>query len=265
MITEQLIQAGLSEKEAAVYEKMLESGPTSVGTLLKSMPYKRGDLYNILYSLRDKELLSEELKKGIMTFTLESPEKLKDLVAAEKEKLEQRQKLLSDVFPQIKSLHNLSMNKPGVRFYEGRDGIINVYEQLLVNGQNIDSFEDKGEMAKFIPDYSHTYPFRRVKKNIFNRVIAAADNPINESNPALMRETRFIPTQKFLFRMDIKIAGRLTSLISFQKESPVAILIDNQEIADNFRILFQILWDMLAAMPPLKIQEQPSTHPPAAS
>lgn len=250
MYTELLTQAGLSEKEAAIYEKLLELGSTTVGKLLKHLPYKRGDLYNILASLKEKGLASERLAKGIMTFTVESPDKITDLLKAEDEKRDRIRKSVTSTLPDLKSLYNLAIHKPGVRFYEGKDGIINVYEQLLAHGQNIDSFEDKGEMARFIPEYSSAYPLRRVKRKIFNRVIAPSDNQINVSDPSLLRETRFLPTEKFPFRMDIKIAGHLMSLITFQKESPVGVLVDNSEIADNFRILFQAFWDLLGCPTP---------------
>lgn len=267
MYTELLTQAGLSEKEAATYEKLLELGSTTVGKLIKTLPYKRGDLYNILGSLRNKGLASEGLAKGIMTFTVESPEKITDLLKAEDEKRDRIRKSVTSTLPDLKSLYNLSMNKPGVRFFEGMEGIIQVYEQLLANGQNIDSFEDKGEMAHFIPEYSSKYPARRAKRKIFNRVIAPSDNLINTSDPSLLRETRFLPTEKFPFRMDIKIAERLVSLITFQKESPVGVLVDNSEIADNFRILFQAFWDLLGrpTPPATSLAVSPLSRPPSPS
>ena len=63
-----------------------------------------------------------------------------------------------------------------------------------------------------------------------------------------MRETKFLATALFPFRMDIKIAGRLVSLITFKKDSTVGVLIDNQEIADNFQILFELLWRAAGAI-----------------
>src|SRR3989338_4504008 len=98
-----LQQAGLNEKEAFIYEKMLELGPCSVGKLRKNTPYKRGDLYNILYALRDKGLAAEELKDGIITFTLAEPEKLHDLVKREEDRIEQCGKALHSALPDMKS------------------------------------------------------------------------------------------------------------------------------------------------------------------
>lgn len=268
MYTELLQQAGLSEKEAAIYEKLLEVGSTTVGKLLKTLPYKRGDLYNILASLKDMGLVSEGLSRGVMSFTVESPDKIADLLKAEDEKRDRIRRSVTSTLPDLKSLYNLSVHRPGVRFYEGKDGIIKVYEQLLAHGQNIDSFEDKGEMARFIPEYSNKYPLRRVKRKIFNRVIAPSDNKINVSDPSLLRETRFLSTEKFPFRMDIKIAGCFVSLITFQKEHPVGVLVDSSEIADNFRILFQAFWDLLGCPTPppaTSLAVSPVPRPPSPS
>ncbi len=140
---------------------------------------------------------------------------------------------------------NLLSDRPGVKFYQGKEGIISIYDALLDQGEPIDSFEDKGEMIKLIPEYAAGYPKQRVKRNIFNRVIAPRDNPINQTDPTLLRETRFVTTDRFPFRMDIKISGRYVSLITFQKENPVGVLIDNKEIAENFRMLFNLVWSSL--------------------
>ncbi len=76
-------------------------------------------------------------------------------------------------------------------------------------------------------------------------MIAPSNNPINPTSPQELRETRFVPTAQFPFRMDIKIAGGLVSLITFQKENPVGVLIENKEIGENYKILFDLLWKLL--------------------
>lgn len=238
-----LIQAGLSEEQALIYEYLVKNGPQTAGKISTSTPLKRGLVYKILDNLVNSGLAIKHDSPGkVAIFEPAHPLKLKELAEKKEADAKNAQEALKGVLEKMTIDYNLISGRPGVKFYEGIDGITNIYDSLLEQGKPIDSFEDKGEMIALIPEYAKAYPKRRVKLGITNRVIAPSDNPINQTDESLMRETRFIPTKDFPFRMDVKIAGRLVSLITFQKENPVGVLIDNQEIAENFRILFEMVW-----------------------
>ena len=242
-----LIQAGLTPEQAIIYEFLIKNGPQPAGKVSLKTPLKRGLVYKLLEQLVESGLvIKKDEPEKVAIFEPAHPLKLKELAEKKEEQAKNAQEALKGVLEKLTLDYNLISGKPGVKFYEGQEGIIKVYEQLLEQGANIDSIEDKGEMAAFIPEYSKNYPWRRVRRNIFNRVVAPSDNTINPTDPKQMRETRFIPTAEFPFRMDIKIAGRLVSLITFQKENPIGILIDNQEVADNFKMLFELVWKKLA-------------------
>lgn len=248
MYTELLIQAGLSQKEAAVYEQLLELGPSSVGRLIKSLPYKRGDLYNILYSLRDKGLLSEELKKGIMTFTLESPEKLQVLLASQKEKITTQEKALSDTFPQLKSLYNLSMNKPGVRFYEGKEGVWKTLEDSLSTTGEIYTYGDHDALNQYIPDLNKRYFRERAKKNIRQKMILL-DSPNARSFLAThlreITETKLIPVPRDgLVATMMKVYDGRVSYFTFSESSLIGVIIEDKEIFRFHKLLFEYLWSI---------------------
>lgn len=246
MYEQTLTLTGLTAEQAAVYEALLKSGPSPARKIAQNTPYKRTLVYKILEDLQKLGLVARRDEVGkVSIYEPTHPLKLKELAEKRQEQARNAQTALEGIFGQLTSDFNLISGKPGVKFYEGKEGIIKIYETLLAHGSNIDSIEDKGEMAGFIPEYSHNYPKERVKRNIFNRVIAPSDNPINATSEKEMRETRFIPTDQFPFRMDIKIAGRLVSLITFQKENADGVLVDNEEIAENFRLLFELLWKLL--------------------
>lgn len=244
--TQVLMQAGLNGSQALIYETLLKTGPLKASSLATRTPFKRQLTYKLLEELVEIGLVVKQEQKGkVAIFEPAHPLKLKDFIEKQQEKAKAAELAVSGMMEKLTLDYNSVFGRPGVKFYEGKEGIIKIYETLLENGKNIDSIEDKGEMASFIPEYSRKYPKLRVKRNIFNRVIAPSDNPINESSKVLMRETRSIPTESFPFRMDIKIAGQLVSLITFHKDNPVGILIDNPEIADNFKILFDLIWGKL--------------------
>lgn len=240
-----LAQIGLSDKEATVYEALLELGKAGMGELLKKIPYKRGNAYDLIQELVNKGLVTEVLERGKKTFVIEPPEKLKVMLEEKGKIFHQQESALNTNFEYLSSAYRIAMNKPGVRYYEGKEGIIKIYEELLANNQPIDSIEDKGDLAKSIPDYAATYVKKRVQKKIFNRVVSPDTNQLNKSNPEKLIEARLAPADQFPFRMDIKISGNKVSLITFPEKNIVGVLIDNQEIAENFHILFEFLWNKL--------------------
>lgn len=245
-----LIQAGLNPEQAAVYEVLLKIGPSPARKISQNSPYKRSLVYKILDELVALNLASKKDEVGkISMFEPAHPMKLKELTEKKAEAAKQAQSALDSVLSDLTLAYGMISGRPGVKFYEGRDGIIKIYEEILKSGSPIDSIEDKGEMAAFIPEYFPQFIKKRVKLGIRNRVIVPADNKINIDSQAELRETRFIPTAQFPFRMDIKITDRFVSLVTFQKEHPVGVLIDNQEIADNFRMLFEFVWKSLETKP----------------
>src|SRR5690606_1135553 len=111
----------------------------------------------------------------------------------------------------------LAVGRPGVKFYEGKEGIIQAYEELLDNMQPIDSIEDARDMVDFIPDYVQTYVRKRVERGLPNRSIAPDTNTINDPNPDRLLDSRLLPASLFPFRMDIKISGNTVQLTTLEK------------------------------------------------
>lgn len=243
--TELLQQAGLSEKEATTYEKLLELGSTTVGKLLKTLPYKRGDLYNILSSLRDKGLAAEGLVKGVMTFTVESPERITDLLKAEDEKRDRIRKSVVSTLPDLKSLYNLSLNKPGVRFYEGREGIWKVLEDSLHSKTEILMYGDHDAIVRYIPDINQRYIKERGRRNIKKRMIMFE----TQSGPTHLKdltETKFIPrdSSEFLASITNMYDNKITYL-TFTEKVFIGVIIEDESICQLNRKIFEHLWKIV--------------------
>lgn len=250
MYEKSLEQAGLTKEQAIIYEVLVKNGPLKAGKIHQKTPFKRGLTYKILEDLVIMELVEKQEKpKKVAIFSPAHPLKLRDLAKDREQKARDAQSALDGVMNQLASDYNLTIQKPSIQFFEGKNGIIDLYEQLLDARKQIDSIEDKGEMGQLIADYAKEFIHKRVNRSIANRVIAPAENKININNPKELRETRFIPTTDFPFRMDIKIAGSLVALVTLQKDHPIGVLIDNQEIAENFRILFEYMWRKTATHP----------------
>jgi sugar-specific transcriptional regulator TrmB len=242
MYQDALMNLGLSDKDAAVYEALLSKGPMTVPDMLATTPYKRGDLYNIIASLDSFGLLAIQQKGKRKVYAPADPAQLESLVREAERDVEKQKKHVERVLPEFISLYRLISGKPGMRLYEGKEGIIRAYEELLDLRAPIDSIEDKGEMAAFIPEYFPKFIKKRISRGIRNRVVAPSTNEINETSEKELRETRTVDVKKFPFGMDIKICGRAVLMVTLTEAQAIAVRMDHDEIAANFRVLFELLW-----------------------
>lgn len=255
-------ELGIGEKEAKIYQILLKLGQSPIQLILKISSFKRGTIYNILETLIAYELVNTKKVGKKTLYAASPPGKLQDLVTEQEQQIGLTRKVLVEALPELESLYNLAFQKPGVRFFEGKKGIIQAYEELLDIREPIDSIEDKGEMAAFIPDYFPRFIRKRVERNIFNRVVAPSTNKINITSEKEKRETRTIPLDQFPFSMDIKICKNTILFVTFKNNEAVAIRVDHPVIAENFKLIFKFFWDHAARRSGTSSSSSTSLLPP---
>jgi len=241
-IQKTLESLGLSEKEIMVYLKLLQVGASAASTLGDRTHIVRSTAQYTCQQLEKKGLVRMVQKGNIYIYTPEAPEKLLLLLGKQKQDLEKKEGQVGSIIGELKSMMNPSAVLPKVQFYEGEEGMIQLYERILELRQPIDSFEEAGELFELFPDYPKEFVRKRIDRKIFNRCIAPKGNPLNVTDPKRFIETRFVDSTKFHFTWHVKICGNLVGIFSFQKHAPVAIAIEHEDIAKNFRLLFEFVW-----------------------
>ena len=131
MFEKYLEDLGLSEKEAKVYLSLLEVDNDSVLDLAEKTKINRTTIYPVLESLAKKGLISEVKVDKKVRFQAEPPERLETYVERQKIVLEEHSKRLKDVIPQLKSVQRETGEKPTVKFFDGREGIISSMEEFF--------------------------------------------------------------------------------------------------------------------------------------
>jgi sugar-specific transcriptional regulator TrmB len=234
-----LEQIGLNEREAKVYLAALELGESTVLPISKKCGIKRTYCYDILTDLQKRGLVAFYEKNGRRRYFAEDPKKLENLL---------REKLNSfkSVLPDLQAIFNRPNEKPRVRFYEGTEGLKQIYEETL-------SLKPEDEMLAFGQatlihqlfgdEWVENYLERRKKRRIFQRAIVE-DSPLarahqkNDENEN--RETILIPQDQFPFANEINIFGNKISIVSF--EDQIGVVIESQNVAKTQRSIFELSW-----------------------
>lgn len=124
MITKDLEQFGLAEKEAKIYLAVLELGEANIQQIAQKSGVKRTTAYDVINSLKEKRLLTEMAKGKKALFSAEDPRKLEG-------QLDEKKETLKKILPELLSITNLLDKKPTIKFYEGDEGIKEVYKDTL--------------------------------------------------------------------------------------------------------------------------------------
>lgn len=245
-----LERAGLSTKEATVYEVLLKNGAQGIGELILKAPYKRGDLYNILYSLRDKGIIEQFSERGKIQFRALDPHKIKEHIIIEEQKYRDASMLIDSIMPGLSQYFKLTTDKPVVTVFDGYEGIKEIYEDTLRVRKPIASFlearESDPRVWRWLRDH---YVKKRVKAKIAARVILASDKVDQKSaeyvhdDKSELRETREVSKKIFSCKLEIQIYGDKVSFANYNKgDVLVGIIIDNKNIAESMRGLFELAW-----------------------
>ena len=95
-----------------MYLGALALGPAKVSDIAKAAEIKRTTVYPVIESLKQKGLMSLEVKGFKQLFVAEHPDKLDSM-------LELRKKELQDNFPALLGMYNLAGTESSIKYYEG--------------------------------------------------------------------------------------------------------------------------------------------------
>lgn len=247
MLEKYLQDIGLTDKEASIYLSLLAVENASVLDLAKKTKIKRPTVYVVLESLAKKGLVSETTVGKKTHYQAEPPERLETFVEKRKIALEESQRILKDVIPQIKSIARESGERPVVKYFEGRDGIISAIEDFfrdpdIENGVTHLLYPKDLLEETFTDAERKKYREMRVGKNIKSKVLYTSeksDRPSDDTGERIK-----IDGSKYPVTCDISIyKDRVRINILGNKLS--GIFIRSQDLADTLRSLFNLAFDKL--------------------
>lgn len=234
---------GLNEKEAKVYLATLELGNATVQQIATKSEVNRATSYFILENLMKMGLASTVEQDKKQYFTAADPTQLSDLINKERKILEEKEKNLKKILPQIQSIHNTRENKPVVKYYEGKEGID------AMNSEILNKTETKTiQVAYSIDDANNLYTDEeiaegkqeRIEKGIKTEVIYTYKDKVWESTPD--GERLKIPEDKFHLKCDIAVYDKFVTLTSLQNRL-FGIEIEDEEVAQSMQTLFKLAWE----------------------
>jgi len=243
---------GLDGHEAAVYQALLELGPSTVTQIAKKAGITRTFGYPILEKLNIQGLVAKSSGQGKkIHYVAEHPRRLVQYLENRKKQWERRVKEAEAVLPDLVSIYKLA-EKPTIRFQEGINGAKSIYMEGLESKEKILSIADiegydTPEFKKFGQEYN-----RQRSLNKIHEQLLLLDTPKGRQWMKDYRgsfkytEFRWIKPEQLPgildFNGEINVFENKVLMMMLKKPHYMGVIIESKTLADILKSLFRLAW-----------------------
>lgn len=236
-----LREFNLTDNEIKIYLELLKLGSALAGKLTNETGIHRRNVYDSLERLIKKGLVGYINKNNIKYFKATDPKHFYYLIEKEREVLEKREKSLKKFMPQLLLHQNLTTNTQRVTVFEGQKGLIGILEDVIKTGKQNLVFSTSD--IHHINHYLKIFHKKRIKAKIKDKII------LNKSKIQRAKKLSKLPytevrimEREFDSPLAINVYANKVGMLLFT-ETPLAILIEDNEIANSFKKYFKLLWN----------------------
>lgn len=246
MILEQYLQnIGLSDKEAQLYVVGLQLGPATIQQLAQQSGIKRSTVYEVIDSLKEQSLFFVTQKGKRKLFTAQDPDNLSLL-------LQQKQKVLAQIMPDLEALKNTTAIKPAIRVHEGLDGLKQIYEDMIKKpGDILAMAAPKEKISTMLLDYLiHEWEPRRISSEIGMRRININNKQDQSFDyqaltiPQELEQIKYLPPETYPFSVGVYVYRQKVAFVAYDDREMVGIVVRSLQINATIRAVFELLWNL---------------------
>jgi sugar-specific transcriptional regulator TrmB len=245
METSTLEKIGMSRGEIKVYLALSRLGESTITPIVYESRVSKSKIYDILARLIDKGLAGYVVKNNVKYFIASDPHTILEYVERKENDLLSAKKSVEQLIPELIAAGKETQSKRLVEVYEGFLGIKSIREGLMGSLQKSGTLlilgapkaaNDKWE--GWLLDFHR----RRIKMGISARIIYNA----NAREYGKIRSKMKLTTVRYFTNalvspnwIDVYPDSVLFGIVS---PHPLAFVIRNREIADSFRVYFEVMW-----------------------
>ena len=253
MYQKQLLSIGLTKTQANTLDFLLENGENKASDIARAVKQPRGAIYKALDELLALELVEKlEKTREIARFRPLHPRKLEKVLEKRENTLRQSKGTLEEILPNLTSAFNLTVNRPGVKFYEGEEGFKKVLCDTLASKTEVYMVINREALAdqeKF-KEINEEYKRRRVRAGIRKKILRVGKIP---ENPQLQNsgdeqynsitEVKYTDKEVAPFKSSIQIYDNKISYQIIDGDNLVSILVEDKNIFELHKATFELMWN----------------------
>jgi len=245
---------GLPEKAAFVYAAVLELGTAFPSKIAEVTKLNRSTTYKTLADLSARGLVSQLERNKKICYQIEKPAQLVHFAQNQIGVAESRFERAKNLLPEIEGLFSLVPNKPRVRFFEGLEGVLAVYEDHVAEQPSYEmlGFSNVEALMKMLPaTFIKRYVKTKEKLGITTRGIFPEGSFSAGYNKNIYREVRkqlhvrirFISPHDFPYKGEVTLYGKnKVSFINFHENVLIGVIVEDETISGMIRMMFELAW-----------------------
>jgi sugar-specific transcriptional regulator TrmB len=245
---------GLSENEALVYTTLLERGGASPSFIADETRLNRTTVYRILDSLLIKGLVNSVLRAKKQFYQAENSHALERYAKDRVTIAERAKQQTEQLSPMIDSLLRMASHKPLVEFYEGPEGVQDMYaDHVRVSAPyEMLGFANISNLHQFFGEtFFQNYVQKKLEIGISTRGIlpdTKQDETFIQEHYArapkqLVPHIRTVAPDIFPYQSEITIYGiNKVSIVNIYDSQIIGMRIEDQMTHDMMTMIFELAW-----------------------
>ncbi len=243
MDTNLLTSIGLTTAQAKAYIALMQNGPTAPPALADKIGETRTNAYKILDKLVTLKLARKEEHGKKIRYRVENPVALESLARQSRDAALTQERRVKDALPSLLNFFHTYSEQPGVRFYQGKDGIRQIFEDMLRTRQTIYLLRSPSDVRFYDALFFENFRRKRAELGICTHaltpnVASAIHNEDVDKRNNFMRT--WLPANTYTANVEWDIYGDKVALISYGEEA-MGMIIESPQIAESFRQVFQMM------------------------
>lgn len=238
-----LTDIGLNETQAKAYITLVKNGSVQPPELAEILHIKRPNSYAVLDQLTELGLATKKDVKRKITYYASNPVALEKLARTQRQKAMEYEHTIQASMPTLLNFFHSFSSQPGVSFYQGVEGIKEIYNDMLRTRKDMYVFRSSKDQDLMTTDFFVKFKKRRADLGIKTHMINPSNNPTvwNKQTDKQNNLDR-TPINPNLYTADAEITsyGNKVSIISFGEEA-IGMIIDSPQIAESIKQIFGLV------------------------
>lgn len=248
-IYQQLENIGLNAHESRVYVHLLMTGEQAASRVSKELNLPRSTIRGTLDRLCEMNIIAKIYKGNTQFYSPKNPTILEDFLRSKIQESQNKLDQIHQLIPLISALQSHHHVIPKVRFYEGKDGVIEAFNHcLFIDGVAEILFFTSYQFLQTTVIRTNDDNFfipQRIKSGIPMRVLVGKTTETNKmvlKSKTELRERKFIPN-KYVLPGNIHIYKNYVAYFAAGNKEYFAVIVESEMIAQTMKALFEFMWE----------------------
>lgn len=189
------------------------------------------------------KLARKDSERSKLTYLPTNPVNLEKYIELRRNQIINNEYKFKSILPNLMKQYYSVAEQPVVRFYQGKEGLDHIYDDILRVGKDFHLIMTPAENDFMGEDYMNKFIARRVKEGI--KVTALTPDALEANHDPkldkkILMERYWYDPKTFDVPVEINIYGRKVAFLSFGEEV-IGTVIDSLQIAKSMRLIFEML------------------------